>query len=256
MARKWWFRHIISSIFSNERIQKKRESLLGDSLFRTISYRFRNDDLLRQALTHRSFLQEEKKSTMSNERLEFLGDAVLGLVVTDELYQRFPESREGELTSIKAHLVSREMLAKQAAKIGLGKFLFLGMGEENSGGRTRESILSNAYEALVGAIYLDGGVEQVRSFLKHHLLRDGDLLVRKVHRNYKGWLLEYVQSRGEPNPKYFILEEKGPDHKKEYTVEVRVAGKAWGKGSGFSKKKAEQEAARQAIRKLKCENRI
>lgn len=222
-----------------------------NSLYRKISYRFRDETLLRKALTHRSFLDNKKGKFASNERLEFLGDAVLGMVVTDELYHRFPEGSEGELSKVKSRLVSREILAERARKIGLGDYILLGNGEEKSGGRNRKSILSDAYEAVVGAIYLDGGVDEVRRFIRQYIFRDvNHLLTSKFHQNYKSWLLEHFQEEGGERPEYRILEETGPDHKKEFTVEVRVSGRVLGKGKGDSKKRAEQEAARQAIERL------
>jgi len=232
------------------RMDKRRESVEWDSLYRTIGYRFQNQDLLEQAMTHRSSLLYRGR-WMSNERLEFLGDSVLGFIVTDELYHKFPEGNEGDLTKAKSILVSREALAQQARKIDLGPYLILGRGEERSGGRTRRSILSNAYEALIGAMYLDGGVEVVRKLIRRDLLQKLDRLVaNRFHHNYKSWLLEYMQARGEKSPVYRVLEETGPDHDKQFTMEV-IAGKTvLGTGKGSSKKKAEKAAAREAIKQL------
>ena len=227
------------------------ESRGGKFLYRILSYRFRNEALLIEALTHRSYLSENSGERQSNERMEFLGDAVLGLVVTDELYRCYPAASEGELTKIKSMIVSRDTLAVQAKKMGLGDVLILGNGEEKSGGRKRTSILADAYEALLGAIYLDGGLESVRRFLGEHLLYDIDAFISaKKHVNYKSDLLEYAQKRWQVKPSYSLLEETGPDHRKEFLVEVRVGDKILGTGRGQSKKKAEQEAARQAIRTL------
>jgi ribonuclease-3 len=153
--------------FFRRKRPKKLPSNLRDYLNRHISYRFHDTCLLEQAMTHRSYLQEGMERLISNERLEFLGDAVLGMVVTDELYHRFPEASEGELTRIKSTIVSREQLAKQARKIELGQFLFLGNGEEKSGGRRRPSILADGYEALLGAMYIDGGITEVRQFIRY-----------------------------------------------------------------------------------------
>ena len=224
---------------------------MWDAVCRTVSYRFRDEGLLRLALTHRSYAQNETGQGISNERLEFLGDAVLGLVVTEELYRRFPKKSEGELTKMKSLVVSRQVLAEQASKMGLGQHLLLGMGEERSGGRHRKSILSDAYEALVGAVYLDGGLDAVRRFICNHLLRDMHrFLNSESHRNYKSHLLEYVQGKGWTGPEYRVLKEAGPDHEKKFTVEVRVRGETLGRGEGASKKKAEQEAARRAMETL------
>ena len=251
MANRFCFRGLFSRLFHKQREQRRGESIPLDSLYRTLSYRFRNEALLRQALTHRSFLTDEKGRWTSNERLEFLGDAVLGLVVTDELFRHFPKSSEGVLTKAKSYVVSRETLAKQAKNIDLGKYILLGEGEERSGGRARKSILSDAYEALLGALFLDGGLEEVRRFIRRHLLMDMDRFIsHKFHHNYKSWLLEHVQAEGISSPEYRVLKETGPDHRKEFTVEVLVDGKVLGKGSGYSKKKAEQEAALMAVQQL------
>lgn len=232
------------------RMDKRRESVEWDSLYRTIGYRFQNRDLLEQAMTHRSSLLYRGR-WMSNERLEFLGDSVLGFVVTDELYKKFPEGNEGDLTKAKSILVSREALAQQARKIHLGQYLILGRGEERSGGRSRKSMLSNAYEALIGAMYLDGGVEVVRKLIRRDVLQKLDRLVAsRFHHNYKSWLLEFMQARGEKSPVYRLLEETGPDHNKQFTVEVIANRQVLGRGTGSSKKKAEKAAAREAIKKL------
>jgi ribonuclease-3 len=229
----------------------KRESGSWDSLYNTISYHFKNDLLLEEAMTHRSFLNEEVECQISNERLEFLGDAVLGLVTTEELFLRFPDKSEGELTRAKSYIVSRERLFREARKIGLGKHLFLGGGEERSGGRLRKSILSDAYEAVLGAMYLDGGLDVVRAFINESLFRNVDrLLKKKFHNNYKSWLLEYVQGKDKSRPEYRVLGERGPDHKKEFTIEVHVGGEVFGIGRGRSKKQAEQEAACKALKRL------
>ena len=251
MAKHFCLRGLFPFLFRGGRDRSTGESLSLDSLYSTISYRFRNDVLLRQALTHRSFLNYNSERWASNERLEFLGDAILGLVVTEELFNHFPESSEGELTKAKSYVVSRETLAQQAKKMELGKYLLLGSGEEMSGGRARKSILSDAYEALLGAMYLDGGLDEVRRFVRQYLLKDIDrLLSHRFHHNYKSWLLEHVQAKGITSPEYRILKETGPDHRKEFTVEVLVDGKVLGKGRGYSKKRAEQEAALMAVQQL------
>lgn len=251
MAFKLGLRKILFS-FSHKRTgTDTRETTSLDSLYHTISYHFRDETYVRQALIHRSFQNNEGECRISNERLEFLGDAVLGLIVTDELYSRFPDWSEGELTKAKSYIVSRKILADKAKQIGLGQYLLLGSGEERSGGRNRHSILSDAYEALLGAIYLDGGLDKVRQFLSWQLLDDIDrLLDNKFHHNYKSWLLEHVQAEGKINPEYTVLKETGPDHEKEFTVEVHVNGQVVGRGKGYSKKSAEQQAALNAIRRM------
>ncbi len=229
---------------------RKRESNM-DSLYRTIGYTFRSPDLLRKALTHRSSIQNGTSRDASNERLEFLGDSILGMVVSGMLYHRYPDKSEGQLTITKSYLVSRERLASHAAEIKLGKYLILGTGEDRSGGRERESILSDAYEALIGALFLDGGLEHARAFIETHSLKDVKYLEKKtVCQNYKSLLLEYMQGTGEQVPDYEVCRVTGPDHNKEFTVEVRVRGKVLGSGKGSTKKKAEQEAARYAAEHL------
>lgn len=238
-------------VFRNRNRCESEKAASLKPLSRIISYRFQDIELLKQALTHRSYMHESSEGICSNERLEFLGDAVLGLIVTEELYRRYPERSEGDLTKLKTVLVNGEMLAKQAEKIGLGRFMFLGSGEEGSGGRARPSLLSDAFEALLGAIYLDGDLSECRRFLSRFLFQDMDhVLDQSLFKNYKSRLLEHVQGMGMDKPEYRILKETGPDHKKEFTVEVRIQGRLMGKGRGFSKKRAEQAAARQAIESL------
>jgi ribonuclease-3 len=241
----------IHSFIRKQKVFFNGESEQLDSLSHQISYQFTDTTLLKQALTHCSVCQDKKKKDFSNERLEFLGDAVLGLVVTDELFCRFPEDDEGRLTKAKSYIVSREVLSKQAKKMELGQYVLLSNGEEKSGGRYRQSILADAFEAVIGAIYIDGGLEAARQFVQKHLLDNIDsLLTGKFHHNYKSWLLETVQAKGESVPEYHVILEKGPDHHKEFTVEVVHNGKALGKGVGPNKKKAEQKAAYQALQKL------
>jgi len=237
--------------FVRRLLQRKTGHRSWESLYHALSYRFRNEAFLHQALTHRSSLSNHSDHPVSNERLEFLGDAVLGMVVTDALFHHFPDASEGQLTKAKSLVVSREMLAKKARSIHLGRYLLLGKGEEHSGGRDRPSILSDAFEALIGAIYLDGGLLAVSRIIHNQLLNDMDrLLTHKFYRNYKSWLLEHVQGEGNVHPVYDVLQEQGPDHKKEFVICVRVNGNVLGTGKGTSKKKAEQEAAKQAIQNL------
>jgi len=187
----------------------------------------------------------------TNERLEFLGDAVLGVVVTEYLFRQFPNASEGELTEMRSSVVSQEVLAQASRDIGLGDYLYLGEGEERTGGRERESILADALEAVIGAIYLDGGIESARQVIKYLLLDHLDsILESEISRNYKSQLLEYMQARGLGSPEYAVIEEVGPDHEKEFTVEVRIQGRVMGRGKGKSKKKAEQEAAQRALERI------
>lgn len=222
-----------------------------DSLCHTINYNFKSKALLQQALSHRSSLSSPKERWLSNERLEFLGDAVLELVVCTELYHQFPEGSEGELTKAKSHLVSREMLSKIARELNLGRYVILGKGEIRSGGRHRRSILADTYEALLGAVYLDGGLEQARRIIQAQILQDvGEIYTSKFHQNYKSWLLEYVQSKGEVGPRYRVEKETGPDHRKEFTIQVTVNDEVLGEGKGYSKKVAQQNAAMHALARL------
>jgi ribonuclease-3 len=229
---------------------RRRGSDPVDGLSRLVGHRFKNQDLLVQSLTHRSYEADGTRKT-ANERLEFLGDAVLDLVVTEALYRRRPEWSEGDLTQARSSIVNRDTLAERAKANGLGKHLFMGPSEERSGGRKRDSILADAFEAVIGAIYLDGGLPAAARFihaqLESHVNR---ALADKPVQNYKSRLLEYVQARSGRSPKYELVHEQGPDHRKTFTIAVRVDGKIAGEGKGPNKKKAEQEAARQAIQNL------
>lgn len=210
---------------------------------------FRDPALLRRALTHASFLNENPDCSWGdNERLEFLGDAVVDFVAADYLYAHFPEWQEGQLTSLRADWVRAETLARFAADKGLGKHLLLGHGEEQSGARTRVAMLSNAFEALVGAIYLDAGLEAARQFILPFL----DDLIRAqassaAPRDPKSRLQEWSQSVVHAAPVYVTVEETGPDHARQFTVEVLVRGQVQGRGTGHSKHTAEQAAARAAL---------
>lgn len=219
---------------------------------KTIDYRFRRAELLVQALKHRSYLpQVNERRSHSNERLELLGDAVLGLVVTEYLYRKFPEKEEGDITAIKSLLVSRKILTRIARKLDLGKFVLMSESEDFSGGRVRPSIIADAYEAVIGAVYLDGGIEQARTFIKQTLLSEMEqILSEEQHRNFKSILLELSQSRNMGTPYYNVLSEEGPDHNKIFTVEVRIQNRTMGMGVGNSKKRAEQNAAQHALSQL------
>ena len=221
-------------------------------LEKKIGYRFRNLDYLSSALKHRSCLQELSQSRRhANERLEFLGDAVLDLVSSEFFYHHFPEEVEGELTKMKSVMVSGSVLVRDAERLSLGEHLFLSENEERSGGRGRKSILEDAYEALLGAMYLDGGYRAVRHFLTKGLLCDWEEIVQQPEFiNYKSLLLEYAQGSSLPSPTYVLRDESGPDHAKHFEVEVFLDGKVMGKGEGCSKKIAEQMAACMAVQRL------
>ncbi len=217
-----------------------------------IGYRFRRRELITQALKHRSYLpQVNERRSHSNERLELLGDSVLGLVVTEYLYRKFPEKEEGDITAIKSLLVSRKILTRIARKLNLGNFLLMSESEEQAGGRLRPSIIADAYEAVIGAVYLDGGLDPARQFVKQSLLCDMEqILSEEQHRNFKSILLELSQSRNLGTPYYNVLSEEGPDHNKIFTVEVRIQNRTMGMGVGNSKKRAEQNAAQHALAQL------
>ncbi len=219
-------------------------------LEKAIGYRFKNISLLQNALAHSSYANERwHDSLMSNERLEFLGDSILGMTVADHLYRNFPDRPEGELTRMRADMVCEKTLAAVADRIGLGQHLLLGRGEEQGGGRGRASILADAVESVIAACYLDGGFEPAASFIRTFILCD--VPVQKMHNeDFKTELQELIQQKKGQTLTYALVGETGPDHDKEFTVEVSLNGKAVGRGTGRSKKRAEQDAARAAIEKL------
>jgi ribonuclease-3 len=207
--------------------------------------------VLREALTHRSFLNEINQEWPSNERLEFLGDAVLGLISTDYLFHHFGELGEGELTNLRSALVRTETLARFAQEIRLGQYLFLGRGEEMSAGRRRPGGLACAFEALLGALYVDQGYEAARDFALSFLEPElTSVLKGRLHKNAKSVLQELVQARLQQTPTYHLVEEIGPDHAKSFTVEVRVGGRVLGRGHDRNKRGAEQAAAELALEQL------
>ena len=220
-------------------------------LEKAIGYHFSNITLLQNALAHSSYANERwHNSLMSNERLEFLGDSVLGMVVADYLYRNFPNRPEGELTRMRADMVCETSLAAIADQIGLGNYLLLGHGEEQSGGRTRASILADAVESVIAACFLDGGFAAAGDFICRFVLTD--VPVTKLHNeDYKTALQELVQQKKDQTLQYILTGESGPDHNKRFEVQVELNGKVVGKGAGTSKKRAEQEAARDALKNLK-----
>lgn len=221
-----------------------------EDIQRVIGYRFNNVNLLKRAMTHSSYVYDHKlNKTSSNERLEFLGDAVLELISSEFLYDTYPEKPEGELTKLRASLVSETPLAAVAAKIELGKYIMLGKGEENTGGRERESITSDAVEALLGAIYLDGGMEPAKKFALKFILNDID--GKHLFYDSKTVLQEIVQKYKLGTLKYELVREEGPDHLKNYEVNCIIGSKVVGNGTGKTKKAAQQHAAYDAIKKMK-----
>ena len=215
-----------------------------------IGYRFQNIQLLQNALTHSSYANERwHNSLLSNERLEFLGDSVLGMLVADYLYSTFPNRPEGELTRMRADMVCEHTLAEVANKIGLGEHLLLGHGEERLGGRSRESILADATESVIAACYLDGGLNAALQFVQKYILVEVPV-TRLNNVDYKTALQELVQQKKNQVLSYALVGQSGPDHDKQFEVEVSLNGTTVGKGTGRSKKRAEQMAAKAAIEKL------
>lgn len=229
-----------------------------------IGYAFAKPQLLEQALTHSSLAFEEGAAavgSLDNEQLEFLGDAVVGLIAADSLYRRYPELQEGDLTRLRAGLVSRQHLGKVGLKLELGASLFLGKGEERSGGRKKAALLANCLEAVIGALYLDSGLEAARVFVEKWVVEpDVRELRGALERgggigDHKSALQEFLQARKAGQPQYFVQGESGPDHRKRFLVEVRTraadtSSRVLARGSGTTKKHAEQEAARRAYQKL------
>ncbi len=215
---------------------------------------FHQESLLEQAFVHSSYSNENPDFAWpSNERLEFLGDAILNFIVTEKLYEEFPKLPEGELTEIRASLVCRDTLAEQASSLKLGDWLLLGRGEEANRGRAKTSNLANALEALIGALYLDQGLAKSRRFILRQLKPELEKIkAGKTTSNYKALVQELIQGQKRPTPVYRLVEAIGPDHSKQFTAEILVDGEALGRGTGKSKKVAESQAARAAWEKLRC----
>lgn len=215
-----------------------------------IGYHFHNISLLQNALTHSSYANERwHNSLLSNERLEFLGDSVLGMLVAEYLYRNFPDRPEGELTRMRADMVCEGTLSATANRIGLGKHLMLGHGEEQGGGRTRDSILADAMESVIAACFLDGGLEAALQIVQKFILVE--VPVTRLHNvDYKTQLQELVQQKKNQVLSYTLVGQSGPDHDKHFDVAVSLNGETVGVGSGSSKKRAEQMAARDAMEKL------
>ena len=221
-----------------------------------LGHEFRDPRWLLQALTHSSRIPERTAddSTGDNEKLEFLGDAVLSLAMSDLLMARFPEAREGDLSKIRASLVNADVLARHARAHDLGRLLRLGKGEERSGGREKVSILAAAYEAVLGAVYLDAGYEAARAVVERDFASDVAEHLRVGLRDYKTRLQEVTQRLFRETPSYTVVEESGPDHEKRFVSEIAIAGQTRGRGEGRTKKAAEQEAAMQALARLVAEH--
>jgi ribonuclease-3 len=209
---------------------------------------FQQKDLLKNALTHRSALNEGSEFHQSNERLEFLGDAVLELATTEYLYHRYPDTQEGLLTAYRSALVKTTTLAEAAMELGVGEKIFMSKGEEATGGRENASLLADTMEAIIGALYLDQGYDAAAKFLEEVLFfRFDDILKKKLYKDAKSHLQEVVQAQGYETPIYEVVSEVGPDHDKEFTVRVLIGGQAAALGTGRSKQLAQQDAARKAL---------
>ncbi|MDP2208057.1 MAG: ribonuclease III [Bacteroidota bacterium] len=219
-------------------------------------YSIKNPALFYQAFTHRSYLQyADKPGIISNERLEFLGDSILNLVVAEYLYEKFPDADEGELTKLRSRLVNRKALAIFARELNLWSYLLLSSSASQAVGQGSDTILADGFEAVVGAMYLDQGIEPIRNFIIKRLLSAIRIKAISIDdTNYKSLLLEYAQARGLPAPRYSISNSEGPDHDRIFTVEVYINNEVCGKGTGKNKKSAEQEAAAEAVVKFNISN--
>jgi ribonuclease-3 len=228
-------------------------SVESAALQELLGYRFQTPELLERALTHKSSVYEKNidGAAADNEQLEFLGDSILGFFVSDMLVARHPSYPEGRLSKLKAHLVSASHLHEVALRVRLGDYLLLGRGEELSGGREKKALLANALEALIAAVYLDGGIEPARTFVAQHIVGDTQLPEEGMEgADFKSALQEMAQALKLPQPRYSIVEERGPEHAKTFLVEVRVGRDWFSRGEGLSKKSAGQRAAQQVLQQL------
>ncbi len=226
----------------------------AEALEAAIGYRFASRDLLRQSLTHRSYTAQPRLADGHYERLEFLGDSILGFLVSEHLVECFPESPEGQLTKLKAFLVRAENLVCVARGLDLGGYVILGQGEEAAGGRDKKGLLEDALEALIAAVYLDGGIDAARAFVRRAILTDDALAAAEENLpldNFKSALQEFLQARKLPAPLYEVAEEAGPPHRRTFTIEVSIGGLVCERADGASKKEAGQEAARLALDRIR-----
>lgn len=218
------------------------------ALEENLGYSFKNKRLLENALTHSSYANEVRNGVSSNERLEFLGDSVLSVIVSSYIYENFKKKPEGELTRLRSSLVCEKTLCSFSRKLNLGEYLLLGKGERKNGGAERDSILADAFEALLAAVYLDGGIEPARRLVMCFILKELETYdVKADFKDYKTLLQEIIQRNPEESVNYVLIDEKGPDHNKQFTVEVRLNSNTIGTGTGKSKKDAEEMAAKQAL---------
>lgn len=219
-----------------------------ESLETKLNYKFNNIELLKNALIHSSYANEVRGNTHSNERLEFLGDSVLSIIVADHIYHKYPNMPEGELTRLRASLVCEKSLCTLSRELCIGEYLKLGKGEDKNGGRERDSILADAFESVLAAIYLDGGMSAAKKHIFNTVLRDLDHHSDDSFKDYKTTLQEIIQRNPEESVSYTLVDETGPDHDKQFTVAVYLNSNVIGTGIGKSKKQAEQMAAKQALK--------
>lgn len=232
-----------------EQLEKKTSEIE-----KVLGYTFSNRNILTRAFVHSSFINEHKALSLKhNERLEFLGDSVLNLIVTEYLFRNFPDITEGELSALRSHIVSAPSCTEFVQKLGCGKYILVGKGEQINAGRSKTSIMADLFEAILGAIYLDGGLEKTRLFFFHHFSPIIEKMVSQPQMNFKARLQEHIQKTKHQIPHYLVLEESGPDHEKKFVIGVYIMDTLIGTGSGTSKKEAEQSAAKDALERLNQE---
>jgi len=243
---------IVGKFLRGLKSEKNLKTFSFEKVEKVLQYTFRDKDLLEHALTHRSILPETgRERSFANEQMEFLGDAVLDLVIVEHLCRRFPDDTEGELSKLKAMLVSGRTLQTIADKINLGQYILMSDNEARNGGRKRGSILEDTFEAIVAGIYLDGGLQEAKKFITAFVIPELDKIVsQNLDSNYKSQLLEYAQANSLQMPVYKVIKEAGPDHKKEFEIEVSIDGSVLGNGMGKNKKSAQQKAALSALKHL------
>jgi ribonuclease-3 len=222
----------------------------ADEIESKLHYRFNDRSLLALAFTHRSFINENRSVASHNERLEFLGDSVLGMLMANFLFNRLPDTPEGELSYLRSRLVEAESCVAYVQKLDVEEYVLLGKGERIHDGRGRESILADLFEAIIGAIFLDGGLEAAERFVFKNCADQIEAILKTPWRNYKAVLQDYCQKNFQQTPRYAVLNETGPDHSKEFTIAVIIGEQELGKGMGSSKKEAQQAAAEDAVNRL------
>ncbi|MCB1118701.1 MAG: ribonuclease III [Chlamydiia bacterium] len=215
-----------------------------------IGYTFKDKEIMALAFVHRSYANENKNVNQHNERLEFLGDSILGLLIAEYLYKQLPTTPEGDLSALRSRLVEASSCVNYMQILGIGDHTLLGKGERMNDGRGRESILADLFEAIIAAIYLDGGYEAAKHFLFHNFSDEIDRIIKTPNRNWKADLQDYCQKKYQAIPDYTVLSETGPDHSKQFLIAVVIDGQELGRGSGSSKKEAQQEAAADALAKV------